>query len=214
MRPILVEVGHILPEHASQVGLAQHHDVIRAFAPDAAEEPLARGVLARCAVGRPPLRDAARRRDARERRPILAVAITDEIARPLAEGRRLAQLLGDPGIRRVARDADVHHPARAERDHDESVEGPEEQVGDLQEVAGPGLGGVIAEERRPGLPGAARWTGAAHVPLDRGLGDADTQLQQLPADALGAPQPIRGGHLLNQRDRLGRHLRLRRRPGS
>ena len=49
-------------------------------------------------------------------------------------------------------------------------------------------------------------------PLDRGLGDADTKLEQLAPDTLGAPQPIRGGHPPDQRERLGRHLRLRCRP--
>ena len=29
-----------------------------------------------------------------------------------------------------------------------------QQVGDLEAVAGPGLAGVVAQERRPGLPGA------------------------------------------------------------
>jgi len=49
----------------------------------------------------------------------------------------LAQLLGDPGIRGVARDADMHHAARAVRDDEAGVERPEEEVGDGEEVAGP-----------------------------------------------------------------------------
>jgi len=106
----------------------------------------------------------------------------------------------------VVRDPDVNHPARAVRDDEEGVARAEQEVGDREEVAGPGLRGVVAQERRPGLPGAVRRAGAAHMPLDRGLGDADTDLEQLPPDALGTPQPIRGGQLPDQRDRLGRNL--------
>ena len=101
VRPVLVVVGHVLPEHAPQVGPAQYQDVIQAFAPDAAEGALARGVMSRCPVRGPQLRDAARRRDAGDRRTILAVAIMDEIARPMYEGRGLAQMLCDSVTLRV-----------------------------------------------------------------------------------------------------------------
>jgi hypothetical protein len=59
MRPVLIEVGHVLPEHAPQMGLAAHHAVVQALPPDAAEEPLAGGVLPGGAIRRPQLRDAA-----------------------------------------------------------------------------------------------------------------------------------------------------------
>ena len=86
MRPVLVEEGHVLPEHAPQVGLAQHQDMVEALAPDAAQEPLAGGVLSGCAIRRPQFRDAARRCDAGEGRPVLAIAIMNEVARPLPAG--------------------------------------------------------------------------------------------------------------------------------
>ncbi len=209
MRPILVEVGHVLPEHAPQVDLAQHHDVVQALAPDAAEEPRAGGVLPGRAVRRPQYRDAGGGGDAGEGRPVFAVAIADEVARPRPEGRGLAQLLGDPGIRGMARDPDVDYPARIECDDEEGVERTEEHVSDREEVAGPGLRGVVAQERRPGLVGPARRARVAHVPLDRGLGDPDAELAQRTPDPLGTPQPIRRGHLLDEGDRPGRHLRLR-----
>jgi len=49
--------------------------------------------------------------------------------------------------------------------------------------------------------------GGAHVPLDRPIADPDAQLQELAADALGAPQPVLRRQPLDQRDRLGGHLR-------
>jgi len=35
MRPVLVEIGHVLPEHAPQVGLAQDEQVIEALTSNA-----------------------------------------------------------------------------------------------------------------------------------------------------------------------------------
>ncbi len=148
MRPILVAVGHERPEHAPQVGLAEHHDVVQARAPDAAEEPLAGGVLPGRAVRRPQYRAAGGGGDAGAGRPVFAVAIADEGARSLPERRGLAQLLGDPGIRGMARDTDVDHPARIACADEAGVARPEEHVGDREEVAGPGLRGVVAQERR------------------------------------------------------------------
>src|SRR4051812_12227960 len=51
---------------------------------------------------------------------------------------------------------------RAKRDHEEGVHGAEERVRDRQEVAGPDVAGVVAQERRPGLPGPPRPTRIAH----------------------------------------------------
>jgi hypothetical protein len=66
--------------------------------------------------------------------------------------------------------------------------------------------GVIVQEGGPGLPGV-RGTRRAHILLDRPFGDPDIQLEKFTADALGAPEPVVAGHLLDQRDRLGGDLR-------
>ena len=141
--------------------------------------PRNRSQVAFClgAVGRPQLGDAGRCGDTREDRTILAVAIADEIARPLPERRGLAQLLGDPGVRRVPCHANVHHAARAEGDHEAGVHGAEQQVGDREKVAGPDLRGVVAQEGGPRLTGLVGRARGVHVPLDGGLGDAEAQLQ-------------------------------------
>jgi len=211
MWPRGVEVGGILAQDAPQVGLAEDQGVIQALAPDAAEEPLADGVLPGRAVGRAQLHDAGPRSQPGEGRPKLAVVVADEVLGMPPEGHGLAQLLGDPRVGRVARHADMDDPARAERDHEEGVERPEEGVGDREEVAGPDVGGMVAQERRPGLPPVPGWADVAHVLLDCPLGEADVQLQGFPADTLGTPEAIGGGHLPDQGDRLGRDLGLARR---
>jgi hypothetical protein len=193
------------------MALAQDQEVVQALAPHGPEEALAGGVLLGCAVGGPQRRDPARLGEPGEGRPGLAVVIADEVAGALDERRGLAQLLGHPGIRRVARHAHVHHAARPERDHDEDTQGPEEGVGDLEEVAGPDVGGVVAQERGPRLARLPGWAGSAHVLLHRPLGHTDVQLQAFAADALGTPASIRGGQRPDQGARLGRDLGLARR---
>jgi hypothetical protein len=50
MRSVMLEVVRIVAEDAPQVGLAEDEDMVETLAPDAAEEPLAGRVLARCSV--------------------------------------------------------------------------------------------------------------------------------------------------------------------
>ena len=68
------------------------------------------------------------------------------------------------------------------------------------------VAGVVAQERRPGLPGAPWWVGIAHVLLDGPLGYPDVQLHELAADALRTPQGVRRRHFLDERDRFNWHF--------
>ncbi len=98
MRPGAVEVRDVLPEDTSEMGLPQDEDMVQALAPHAAQEPLAGGVLPGRAIRRAQLLDARGGGDAGEGRAVRAVVVAEQVARPLAERRRLAQLLGDPRI--------------------------------------------------------------------------------------------------------------------
>ncbi len=144
--------------------LAEQQQVVEALAPDTPEEALAGGVLPRRAVGRAQLADAGRRRDAGESRPVLAVAIADEVAGPLVERGGLAQLLGDSGVRRVARDADVDDPAGAQCADHAGEQRAEEEGGDREAVACPNIRRVVVLEGCPPLPGPAR---QARLPVGR-----------------------------------------------
>ena len=152
VRAVLVEVRHVLAQHAGEVALAEDEHVVEALAPHAPQEALAYGVGQRRADRGAQDADPAPRRDACERRPVLAIVVADEEARPRIEERGLTQLPGDPGVGRVLRHADVGHAARAERDDEERVQVVEGEVGDREEVAGPDVRGVIAQEGRPRLP--------------------------------------------------------------
>jgi hypothetical protein len=55
---------------------------------------------------------------------------------------------------------------------------------------------------------AAAAASIAHVPLDRPLADLDPELEQLAADALGAPESPSRRYVADEVDRLGRQRRL------
>src|SRR5262249_9048520 len=95
----------------------------------------------------------------------------------------------------------------AEPDDEEREHGAEEEVGVLQEVAGPGVAGVVAQEGRPGLTGWTRRARSSEGLLDRPLAQGDTQLGEFAADALGTPEPILAGHAPEERDRVRRDAR-------
>jgi len=208
-----VEIRDVFAEHAGQMPLAEDEDVVQALTAHAPQEPLAGGIRPRRARGRAQDADAAARGDLRERGPEFAVVVADQVPRALVERRGLAQLLGDPGIRRVARRAHVDDPPRGQLNHTERVQRAEEQVGDRQEIAGPDLVGVVAEEGRPRLPARARGAMAAQVGLDGALRHADAEFAQFAADPLCPPEWVVGRHLPDQGDGLGWERRPAR-PGA
>ncbi len=82
-----------------------------------------------------------------------------------------------PSVGGRSRHADMDHSARVQFDHEEGEQRAEEEIGDREEVAGPDLLGMSAEEGLPGLP---TWPGGAHgshVLLNGTLADAYPQLE-------------------------------------
>jgi len=126
------------------------------------------------------------------------------------QGGGRAQRLGDPGVGRLARRAQVDAAPRGQFDDEAGAQRPEEQVRDREDVARPAVGGVVAEEGGPRLPARARGAVAAPIGLAGALGRADAHLAELTAAALRAPERILGGHLADQGDGLRRQRRAAR----
>src|SRR4051812_36063896 len=68
----------------------------------------------------------------------------------------------------------------------------------------------FSEEGCPALAGRVRLHIPLEIALDRSLGDADTELEQLTTDALRAPKAIFTGHLTDELYGLERDTGLRR----
>ncbi len=110
--------------------------MIQACPSHAPQEALTDGIRPRGAGGYAPHLDAANRGDARAGRPELAVVVADQVAWSLVEGGGLAERLGDPSIRRVARHTAVDHPAGAQLHEEEGEERAEQQLCHREAVAG------------------------------------------------------------------------------
>ena len=119
----------------------------------------------------------------------------------------VAELLGDPLVRGRAGDPGVQHTPGVQLDDYESEDGSKEQVVGLDEVASPGLVGVVVQEGGPVLSAATGRLDPTHMLLDSSLADPDAQLEQLASDALGAPRVV-SCHLLDQLDGLRGDARL------
>jgi len=91
----------------------------------------------------------------------------------------------------------VHYLTRAQLDDEEREDRPEEDVVGLQQVAGPDLRGVVAQERRPAPAPRLGATGKAHVLLDGALAHPDAQLQKFAPEAFGAPKSVVDRHALD-----------------
>ena len=208
--PRAVAVGAVLAQHTGEVPRAADERVIPACAAPAAQEACAGRVGSWGTVGRAQDRDPAGRRDGHERGPERAVVVADQVLGALVEGRGLAERLGDPRVRGVARRADMDDPARGQLADAEREQRPAGQVGDGEESAGPACLSVVAPERRPRLPVRARCGDAAQIGLDRALGNAQAQLPQRAAAALGTPARVVGRQPPDQGDGVRRERRAAR----
>ncbi len=120
----------------------------------------------------------------------LCVVIAQEKLGPLAEWRQVTEPLRQPLARRLARRGGAQNPARAKVHYDEYEVTAKPEVAHLDNVAAPDRTRLIAQERRPALA-RRRATPLAHVALNRALGDLDTELEQLTANAVVADPLVR-----------------------
>ncbi len=95
----------------------------------------------------------------------------NKIVRRFPKRRCLAKLLSDPFVGRRARDSDMDNTPRSELGDEEGEQRSEEDVGDLEKVAGPDVFGMVLQEGCPGLTMRTRWTYLPDVPLNRPLCD-------------------------------------------
>src|SRR5205823_9607730 len=93
----------------------------------------------------------------------------------------LDELPPHPGCRRVGRQVDMRQLAPAVGDEHQHVQRLERQCGDAQQIGGPEMVSMVAQERAPGLSWCASWSSPAITP-NRAIANHDAQLEQLAAD--------------------------------
>jgi len=80
----------------------------------------------------------------------------------------------------------MDHFSGLQFDDEKGEERAEEEVSNLQEIAGPNLSSMIVQECGPILSSRSRDARLPHIFLDRSLTYANIQLEQLTTNALGS----------------------------
>src|SRR5438094_2041766 len=195
VRTRLVVEPYELRDEAVEVALAHEENVVEQLPAEGAREPFGERVHVR-RPGRNPHDLRPRRGEhAGEASAELRVAVADDDRRRRVQGG-IPGLLGAPLVAWHVGDRRVDDPTSPELEEEQHEDRAEPNVVGLHEVARPR--DVIPQEGRPALP-VASGSRAAHVPLDSSFADPDAELEQLAADALGAPARIAGGYLADQR---------------
>ena len=163
MRSSLIEIQDIGPEEAGESLLMEDQEVIQAFSPHASQKALTDGIGLWRTIRRSKHLDAARCCYARKIRAEFAIIIPNQVSRSFSKRSCLPQLLRDPGIRGGSCHIDVDDLARFQFDDEEGKERTKEEIGNLQESAGPHVFCMVAQESFPGMATDAVWASVAHL---------------------------------------------------
>src|SRR5438132_796795 len=134
------------------------------------------------------------------------IPIAEQMAWFLAPRCGLNDLPPHPGCGRVGRHVDMHPLTPAMGDEHQHVQCLEGQGRDGQQIGGPEMVSVVAQERAPCLARRTPRSTPAIAP-NRAIADHDAQLEKLASDPLGAPQPVLAGHGRDQVPHLGTEMR-------
>ena len=149
MRSSVIEVPHVCFEETVELLFMKDEEVIQAFSPHAPQKAFADGIRSWSSVRRSKYFDATRCCHPCKTLPEFAVIISNQIARPFPIRSCFSQLLRHPGIGGRSRHIHVNHLPRFQVDDEEGEERTEEEITDLQEIAGPHLCRMIAQESPP-----------------------------------------------------------------
>ena len=152
MRSMLIVVSQVSLNQVMQLVLVQNQEKIKTLPLERADESLAERIGPGRQNGCLEHLDATASGDSGEELAIFLVIVPNEKSRSFAPGGGFTQLLGYPGISRVASDSKMNDLSRLMGDDNEDVEGTEKQIMDHSEITSPHLVSVILEEGGPILP--------------------------------------------------------------
>ena len=186
MWPRLIEVDNIGLEKSVELLLVEDQKVLKTFSPHAPQKAFADGIRLRSSVGYPKHLDATCCCYSRKTRPKFPVIIPNQIAWLFSIRSRFSQLLCYPGIGGRASYIHMNDLARFQFDNKEDKKRTEEEIRDLEEIAGPHLCSMIVQERSPVLSSRPCRANAPHILLNSSFTHANIQLEQLATDALSS----------------------------
>jgi hypothetical protein len=146
-----VVVRDVLRQHRPQVPFVDDYQMVETLASQRPDETLGDRVRLRRPDRREQGSDADPGGAGDERAAVAAVAVVDEVARLLTPRRRRDQLAPDPLGGRMRGDVQMDDPPPVMRNEEEDVQGAEGNRRYREEVGGPDVRCMIAEEGAPGL---------------------------------------------------------------
>src|SRR6266516_4299740 len=98
--------------------------------------------------------------------------------------------------------------SRLQLDDEKRKKRTEEEISDLEEITGPYLCRMIAQERSPVLSSRLCGANVPHILLNSSFTHSNIQLKEFPTDALSSPESVVCCPLLDQSDGLAREPRV------
>jgi|SRR5215469_3218063 len=197
MRPDLIVVAGVGLEDATQVRLAEHHNLVKALATDRADKPLDVSILPRRTSRDWVIPDAHRTNTTAVRVPERSVAVAEQMTRCLVPGKGFGHLACDPFCGRISGHGDpCQPPSRVAKNH-LAIQQSEGDGSYHEQVDRCDPAGLILQERLPTL--RTRSPDSDHVASNGRFADVDSEHQQFAVDPRRTPQRIFAAHPADQR---------------
>src|SRR5215510_5106258 len=191
-----VVIGDIGREHSLEMPLVEHDDMIEHIAPNAADDPLAVGILPGTSRGNLDMFDAHILDALRESHTVNRVPIPQQVTRHGVPRKSLDNLLGGPLRRWMFGDVEMHDAPTLMSQQDEHKQHVEGGGGHSEKIARDDIRDMVVQK---GLPrGRWRLADARAVLFHRGFGHVNAQLTQFPHNARRPPLWVRTPHILDE----------------
>lgn len=193
-------IRQILTTKPSEVLLVQRNDMIQQLAASTADPSCSDSILPRAPQTRSYRLNAARPQKAENLSTELCVAIKQDVTIGAGKRQSLAQLLDNPVGGRIFGAVEVQNSSSAVFNDKERVESSKVQRGNRKEVEGSDDLAVVVQKRQPSFRLALVISApdASKVARNRGLGNAEAELEQFAVNARSSPAWIVCFHAPNE----------------
>src|ERR1700680_2554539 len=192
MRAGLIVIFHVRQQDVTEVSLAEHNNVVKAFPSDRTDQPFGICVLPRGARRCWSVANAHRSKSTDKDLTIGAVSVTNEVAGSLFAPACFRDLICDPFCGWVRCDAKPQNMSPAVPHDLQSIEQAKRDCRHDEHIHRSDPVSVVAEERPPAL--GRRVSSPDHVLGHARLSDIDAELEEFSMDPRRSPQRIGNAH--------------------
>src|SRR6266436_199753 len=203
MRPYLVVVVQVRQQYVTEVSLAEHNNVVKAFPSDRTDQPFSICVLPRGTRRCWSVANAHRSKSADKDLTIGPVPVTNEIAGSLFPAACFRDLICDPFCSWMRCDAKPQNMSSAVPHDQQSIEPAKRDCRHDEHIHRSDPVSMIAQERLPTL--RRGFSSFEHIFGHARLSDIDAELEQLSMDPRRSPQRIGNAHLADKLAYLRRY---------